>query len=338
MPSGAHVSTDSEALFGATAEFTVAKTNTTDGSGRGIFLSRATGLGSGTIHAYDDDGQPTSPYGGVTVNVLANDWIDGQRATTDNVMLGLVTALPDGITLSADGSVSVAAGTPVGSYSFTYRICAIVDPANCDDADVTITVKSFALVAVNDAASASFYSGGTALASVLANDKLGGLTPTTAVVTLRQVSSTSAGISLNTATGAVTVAAGTISGTYTLTYEVCERANLANCKQATVTLAPYLIDAVDDIFPKMSSKTGGNSPSVLTNDRFGNAAATTAKVKLSLVTSLIKGVTFDVTTGVFTVKPKTSSGTYPIVYQICEIANPSNCDFATATLNLSGGI
>ncbi|MBM3943184.1 MAG: hypothetical protein FJ316_09735 [SAR202 cluster bacterium] len=203
---------------------------------------------------------------------------------------------------------------------------------------MAISVRSFPLVAVNDQASASFSAGGAALASVLANDTLGGLMATTSVVRLRQISSTNPGISLNSGTGAVNVAPGTPSGTHTLIYEVCEVANPANCKQATVTLKPYSIDAVNDAFPKISSKTGGVTPSVLANDRFNGAVATTAKVKLSLITTPTAGITFDLSTGVFTVAPKTESGDYPIVYQICEIANPANCDSATATLNLIGGV
>ena len=77
---------------------------------------------------------------------------------------------------------------------------------------------------------------------------------------------------------------------------------------------------------------------MLVNDRFDGAPATTAKVSISLVTTLIKGVTFNAATGVFTIAPKTSSGDYPMSYRICEIADPANCDTATALLQLSGKI
>jgi len=47
---------------------------------RGVWLWRATGLGDGAVHAYNDAGQSPSPFGGVAVNVLANDYIGGVRA------------------------------------------------------------------------------------------------------------------------------------------------------------------------------------------------------------------------------------------------------------------
>ncbi|WP_162253732.1 hypothetical protein, partial [Lysobacter sp. Root690] len=54
-------------------------------------------------------------------------------------------------------------------------------------------------------------------------------------VTLSQVSTTNPGVTLNTTTGAVTVAAGTPAGTYTLVYRLCEVLNPTNCDDATVT-------------------------------------------------------------------------------------------------------
>jgi hypothetical protein len=192
------------------------------------------------------------------------------------------------------------------------------------------------LVATSDQASASFGTGGIVIANVLANDSLGGTTATTSVVSLRQVSSSSPGITLNTSSGAVSVAAGTPSATHTLVYEICQLADLSNCASATVTLVPRAIDAVDDVFAKILSGTGGVTPSVLANDRFNNAVATTASVRLSLLTALPAGVSFNLTNGVFTVAPNSERGDFPITYQICEIASLSNCDTASLILEISG--
>lgn len=193
------------------------------------------------------------------------------------------------------------------------------------------------LVATNDQASVSFGTGGIAIANVLANDTLASATATTSVVSLREVSSSNPGISLNTSTGAVNVAAGTPSATHTLVYEICQLANLANCRSATVTLTPRTIDAVNDVFPKIFSNVGGSTPSVLTNDRFNNAPATTANVRLSLLTALPAGVSFNFTNGVFTVAPGAERGDFPITYQICELASLTNCDTASLILEISGG-
>jgi hypothetical protein len=194
------------------------------------------------------------------------------------------------------------------------------------------------LVAANDQAAVSFGTGGIVIANVLANDTLGGTIATTSVVSLQQVSSSDPGISLNTSNGAVSVAAGTPSVTHTLVYEICQLANLSNCRSATVTLAPKPIDAVNDVFPKILASTGGNTPSVFANDRFNNGAVTGANVRLSLLSpsALPAGVTLNLATGVFTVSPGGERGDFPITYQICEIASLTNCDTASLVLEISG--
>ena len=49
------------------------------------------------------------------------------------------------------GQVDVAAGTAAGSYAFDYRICELLNPANCDTASVTVTVGAAAIDAQVDA-------------------------------------------------------------------------------------------------------------------------------------------------------------------------------------------
>lgn len=194
------------------------------------------------------------------------------------------------------------------------------------------------LVAANDQASVSFGTGGVAIANVLANDTLGGIAATTSVVSLRQVSSSDPGISLNTSNGAVNVAAGTPSATHTLVYEICQLANLSNCRSATVTLSPRPIDAVNDVFPKIFSSVGGTTPSIFANDRLDNGAVTGVNSQLTVLSpsALPAGVTLNFTTGRFTVAPGAERGDFPITYQICEIASLTNCDTASLVLEISG--
>ena len=305
---------------------------------RGLWMWRPTGLGTNNVYANDDAGQPPTPAGGVAVaNVLANDWVGGARTTTANVSLSLVSSSIAGVSLDlADGSVDVASGTASGSYTLVYRICNRASPANCDDATVTVGVGSFVITAANDQGATSMAVGGTAIANVLANDKLGGATATTAVVRLSQVSTTHPGVTLDLNDGSVDVARGTTNGTHTLIYRICERANLANCAQATATVGPFTIDAVND-YARGSSKTGGIViASVLNNDWFNGARATTAKVTISLPAPLPYGITLNRSSGAVSVAPKTSSGTYNFDYRICETLSPTNCDQATVTLDLSG--
>jgi len=48
-------------------------------------------------------------------------------------------------------------------------------------------------------------------------------------------------------------------------------------------------------------------------------------------------IKLDLSDGSVDVLGKTESGLYLLVYKICEIGNPTNCDQATVTLDLSGG-
>ena len=72
--------------------------------------------------------------------------------------------------------------------------------------------------------------------NVLVNDTLNGNPATLATVTLTQVSTTNPGVTLNTADGSVNVAPGTPSGSYVVTYQICEILNPNNCDTATVTV------------------------------------------------------------------------------------------------------
>ncbi len=81
--------------------------------------------------------------GGTTTSVLANDLHNGGApgsATTSNVNITTVGTWPTGITLNANGTITVAPGTTQGSYPLEYRICTIVTPSNCDNAIVTIQI------------------------------------------------------------------------------------------------------------------------------------------------------------------------------------------------------
>jgi YVTN family beta-propeller protein len=287
-----------------------------------------------------DDTATTLPGRQALASVLANDTLDGAPATSARVALSVVSSTSSGILLNAStGSVFVLVGTAPGSHTLTYRICEIASPINCDTAEVALTVNAFPIDAVNDTGAAP-RSGGTALGNVLANDTFAGASATLARVRLSQLASTHAGISLNAATGAVTVVAGTPVGAYTLQYGICEIATPSNCDQAivTVTVTPLSIIAGND-FARGSSKVANIVlASVLTNDRLGNAPATPSNVRLSFVslTPANNKIRLDLADGSVDVLGKTDSGLYSLVYDICEIAMPTNCARGTVRIDLSG--
>src|SRR5690606_10989273 len=143
-----------------------------------------------------------------------------------------------GLTMNNNGTISVAPETPAGTYTYTYRICEVVNPANCDEATATIVVSAASIDARND----NFLStpingmvGGQTPTSVLDNDLLDGKLVVPSDVILTPLVASHTGLTMN-ADGTITVAPGTPQDTYTYTYRICEVLNPTNCDEATATV------------------------------------------------------------------------------------------------------
>ncbi|HEY6212185.1 MAG TPA: hypothetical protein VIW45_07860 [Vicinamibacterales bacterium] len=284
--------------------------------------------------AADDEGSVSTAGGTASAGVLANDLLGGLRPSVAEVTLTQQSSSGDGVSLDAStGEVGVAAGTAAGTYSLVYRMCETAAPANCDEGTVAVTVhEPFVIDARDDTATS--LPGRTVLASVLANDTLDGVAATTATVTLAQVSSTAAGVSLDAGSGSVNVAVGTTPGTQALTYRICETASPSNCDTAvvTITVTPFPIDARDD--SGWVERTGGTAVAdVLANDTFIVSTATLANVRLLQVSTTSPGVSLT-GSGAVTVASGTPVGLQTLRYRICEIATPSNCDEAAVAVDV----
>jgi hypothetical protein len=340
QPIGAGVSFSIGNVNGISAGIGFGSGPDTASAQRGVFLWRPTGLGTNDVFANDDGGSTSSARGGIAVaNVLANDWVAGARASAANASLSLVSSSNPGVTLNTTtGEVSVSAGVGGGEYTLVYRACSLAAPDACDDALVQVKVPYPVIRANPDAGARSSATAGAAVASVIANDTVDGAPATLDKVSIALLSSSHSGIALNAATTAVEVAQGTPDGVYTLTYQICDRTNAANCAQtnATVTVRANSIYAGNDS-ARGSSKTGGIViANVLANDSVNGMAATPANVTLGLTSALPRGFTLDTTTGTIRIAPKTASGTYNFGYRICETISPANCAQATITVDLSG--
>jgi hypothetical protein len=190
------------------------------------------------IRANPDAGARSSATAGAAVaSVIANDTVDGVPATLDKVSLVVLSSSHTGITLNTStAAVEVAQGTPNGAYMLRYQICDRTNTANCAQANVAVTVRPNSIYAGNDSARGSSKTGGVVIANVLANDSANGVGATPANVTLSLVSALPYGFTLNTASGALSVAPKTSSGTYNFGYRICEKISPANCAQATITV------------------------------------------------------------------------------------------------------
>ncbi|WP_236552344.1 Ig-like domain-containing protein, partial [Flavobacterium sp. 9R] len=246
-------------------------------------------------------------------NVLSNDTLNGAAVTTTNTDVTPITTGP--LSIDANGNLTVAPNTPSGTYTITYELCEVgATPANCDTAIATVVVGN--LIVANDDTIAS--TGG----NVLSNDTLNGAAVTTTNTDVTPITTGPLSIDAN---GNLTVAPNTPSGTYTITYELCEvGATPANCDTAIATVVVgNPIVANDDTI----ASTGGN---VLSNDTLNGAAVSTSNTDVTPITTGPLSIDAN---GNLTVAPNTPSGTYTITYELCEVgATPSNCDTAVATV------
>ena len=178
--------------------------------------------------------------------------------------------------------------------------------------------------------------------SVLANDSLGGNTPTaenggtvtiTNVVPAAPINGGNVPV-LNPDNGVVTIPAKTPAGTYTITYKECETLNPnSNCQTATavIKVGTPTITVVPDPMTVTPSTTTQTTPSILNNDKIGGTVTPTAgpggNVTMTVTNPSNPGnkPTLDPNTGEVTIPGNTPAGTYTITYSYCEVLNPTNC-------------
>ncbi len=243
-----------------------------------------------------------------------------------------------GVAITPSGTLTVPAGTPAGTYPVTYQICEVLNPTNCDTAIATVVVTAATISAVDDnfsAAPINALTGGSTT-TVFVNDTLNGVAFAPAAVTPTITANGGlTGVTID-ANGLLAVPAGSTPGTYVVTYQICEVANPANCDtaNATVVLNPPAIVANDDNFSAtpINGLTGGATPTVYTNDTLNGVAFAPASVTPTITNAGgLTGVIINAG-GTLTVPAGTPAGSYPVTYQICEAANPANCDTAIATV------
>ncbi len=279
-------------------------------------------------------------------NVLGNDTLKGIAPTPANVTLTVVTAASNpGVTLdTATGIVSVAPGTPAGSYTIDYKICETLNPTNCATAQASIVVTApTPITAATDApAPVTRTAGGSNIINALTNDRLNGVAVVIGDVNLTVTAPASnPGVTLDPATGLVSVAPGTPIGSYTISYQICEKTNPTNCATSTVTVvvSPNPITATNDSVPAVNGATGNpNAFNAFTNDTLNGAPVVASDLNTTVTapaTPKSPGApvpTLDPATGNVGVPAGTPAGSYTIGYQICEKADPTNCKSAVITV------
>ena len=301
-------------------------------------------VGQATIKAVDNDFVISNgANGGTTSSVLTNDVYNGTTGLVGNASITFTwNTVPAGIVANASGTVTVPAGTASGTYVLTYTICEnLIGNNNCSSATVTVAVGVPLIRAYNDDDStfhiANGANGGTT-SSVLANDNLNGVTnPSTNSVTLTW-HNVPAGIQTNT-NGTITVPAGTASGTYVVTYSICEVLNSTNCSgiaTVTVVVGQATLTAVGDTFT-VTNASATTTTSVLTNDSYNGTTGLVGNASVTLTWLTVPAGIQTHTNGSLTIPAGMASGTYEVSYQLCEnLVGNNNCSTATATVVVKG--
>ncbi|MGN7810579.1 gliding motility-associated C-terminal domain-containing protein, partial [Flavobacterium sp. 22659] len=196
------------------------------------------------IIANDDTAGPVDTSKGTNTgtNIFDNDKLNGLTVNPADVILS--TTVPNAnLTLNANGSVIVKAGTPSGTYQLTYQICDASNSNNCSQAVVKVVVLNSVspvnpvqqLVLTDDALVAvDGINGSLEFVNVLDNDLLNGQ-PINPVDVIIKNQSGNSNFEFN-ADGTVNVKPNTPGGTYAIVYQVCEKANDTNCSTATLNV------------------------------------------------------------------------------------------------------
>ena len=281
-------------------------------------------VNNGDLAALADDfsGLALAP-GSTSPSVLSNDTLNAVTpAPATAVALSLIGA-PAGYSIDATGAITVPTGVPSGRVTLAYQVCELAAPSNCATADVQLLL---APAPVNDLFSLQ---AGQALAGTVAgNDNV----PLGSIFSLS--GAPLAGLTLDAGGGFTYAPPVGTSGATSFSYQVCLPApDSAVCASASVTFNVNngTLVAVDDDFSAAPLAAGGSTTSVLGNDSLNAVTSPDpALVSLSLVNAPA-GVSI-AGDGVIVIATGAASGRTTLTYQVCEVAAPTNCDSATATL------
>ncbi|WP_314969692.1 gliding motility-associated C-terminal domain-containing protein [Capnocytophaga gingivalis] len=281
---------------------------------------------------------------GTPYNVLNNDKLYGNGATTSNVTISEVTPNANVKIDTTTGQVKVQSNTPVGTYTVTYRICDKNTPTACSNV-ATVTVKVVpatpTIEAKDDPDTNIPRTGGSI--DILSNDKLNGgqATKDNVNITIDNNGGLTT-VMIDPTTGKLVVPNNSTPGTYTVTYKICDKANPTVCDTAKVKIiiAPgtiHNIEAVDDGVWEVGTQGEFLTPSVLNNDRIGSKTGLNASDVLIERTQgqpapdshLVMNAD-----GHITVKEGIAIGTYIYYYTIIDKSNNNQTSSAKATIKV----
>jgi uncharacterized repeat protein (TIGR01451 family) len=291
-------------------------------------------------------GTPSTPI----ANVASGGRVNGGAAAlgaAGNATVAQSGAWPAGLTLNTtSGAITTAASLPPGRYSVVYQLCDRNSPPDCATATDTVTVSA-SIVPATATGTAVAGTPSTPIATVAAGGTVNGAAATlggSGNATVAQSGTWPAGISLNTATGAVTTTAAVPPGVYAVIYQLCDRNAPANCATATDTVkvsgSAVAVNVEGAAIAGIPSTPIGNIAIGGTVDGVAAILGPSGNSMVSLMGSWPAGITLNPMTGAVSTSASVPAGSYPMRYQLCNRATPPNCATAIAMVNVtapSGG-
>jgi uncharacterized repeat protein (TIGR01451 family) len=298
-----------------------------------------------------DSGTVTAGVASTLVaNVAANDTVNGVAATLGaggNATVATSGTWPAGISLNTTtGAISTTSTLPPGIYPVTYQLCDKNTPVNCQTQTVTITIAA-SILPVTESGAVASGSAGTPIANVVSNDTVNSAPATLGAggnATIAQSGTWPAGISLNLTTGAITTSASVAPGTYSVTYQLCDKNTPINCQTVTDTITLTAnITPVTETGSGVSGTASVVIANVAANDSVNGSAANVTGGAPNAVVSQSgvwpTGITLAPTTGAVSISAGVLPGSYGITYQLCDKLTPANCalmtDIITVTANIA---
>jgi len=318
-------------------------------------------VNNSTIHANNDDPETLTFATSVayaknadssTFNVLANDRLSGVAPNTTQVDIIPVTTAT-GVSIESDGRIKVAASTPAGVYTLTYKIKEKNTTNESAVATVTVKVKN-TLTATPASLQTPITPSVSAttpkvVGDVLNQTALNGNKPNTSQVGITVTQHATPPVagdpvpSINTTTGKVEIPSGVKPGTYTIKYKLCDKVTPQTCTgevtlPITVAAGNTIVAQNDDFSTNKVEhssseevvKNGSNPVNVLANDKLDTRTGLDTNVVTITQTSPASAVNIDTATGQIKVAANTPAGVYEVKYKITEKGQTTASGEATA--------
>ena len=301
--------------------------------------------GTPTITA-NDDPLTRVPKGG-TVDILSNDYVNGDPATKDNVVPSIDNdgGLP-GVTIDSNtGKIQIPTDATPGTYPVTYKICERQNSNHCATAKVKIKVTgdsaSTPTITANNDPEYTVPAGG--MVDILSNDRVNGdpVSPSQLTITILNKGGLP-DLIIDPASGKLKVPdTASAGGPYEVTYRICLSPAGTPCDEAKAIIkvsgAPRRIEAKDDDLGRIPNAVNYTSTHTVFSKGVDTLEGVSGVLKPGEDVILVPGtaphadISMDPATGKITIKAGTPAGQYEYQYTICEKNNRDNCS-NTATV------